>query len=99
MQKIEISSLLGCWLWRGATAGGNQTWDRGGPYGRMRVEGKLIYTHQLSLLLAGKPKPGDGYVPHHWCRRRLCANPLHLEWLTSTENACLSNEVLAPAPF
>jgi len=89
----------GCWRWRGATAGGNRPWDRGGPYGQMMIDGKHVYIHRLSLTLAGRPCPGPGYVPHHWCRVRLCGNYDHLAWVTVEENTRLSNECSDVIPF
>jgi hypothetical protein len=100
LAKVEICAD-GHWRWRGATAGGNQRWDFGGPYGQMKVDGKNVYAHRMSLMLAGRPCPGPGYVPHHWCRVRLCVRPdyPHLEWLTREENTRLSNDCSGTTPF
>lgn len=98
LAKLDIDPG-GCWRWRGATAGGNRSWDRGGPYGIISIDGKNVYVHRLSLMLAGRPCPGDGYVPHHMCRVRLCANWDHLIWVTVEENTRLSNECSGEIPF
>ncbi len=96
LSKVEIRSLGSCWIWQGGTAGGNRPWDTGGPYGKLKVEGRTVYAHRLVLGLIGRRAPSREHVPHHWCRIRLCENPLHLEWVTKAKNAQLSNECGPP---
>ena len=87
LARVEITSLFGCWLWLGATAGGNRPWDSGGPYGKISVFGSKEYVHRVALCLAGSPPPSNDHVPDHLCRVRLCCSPLHVEWKTVADNA------------
>lgn len=98
LAKVEIRGLYQCWIWQGWTAGGNRSWDRFGPYPRMKVDGKARYVHQLVLELAGHPQPSPDHVAHHWCRTRLCINPLHLEWITGARNSKLATEARGTEP-
>ncbi len=88
-QKVWVTSFSGCWLWTGWQRGGNRSWDRGGPYGGFRANGRKdsgTYAHQFSYEYFIGPIP-DGCVPHHKCLTRLCVNPFHLEVTTVADNA------------
>ena len=70
-----------CHIWQGGTSGNG----KGGGYGKMSLNGKMvsvhivIYTHYY------------GYIPpkkqiDHLCNNRLCCNFLHLEMVTHKTN-------------
>lgn len=68
----------GCWLWMGSVDG------RG--YGMIKVNtDRTRRAHIVSYELANGPVP-DGLVLDHLCRVTCCANPDHLEPVTSREN-------------
>ena len=67
-----IVDELGCWLWQGSNQKGY------GVYSGQRV-------HRLAYELAKGLIPSHLQVDH-LCRVRLCANPDHLEAVTSQEN-------------
>lgn len=72
---------LGCWLWQGPA--------NDGGYGLFVPEGANTaqwYVHRVAWgLLVGGHKPGLE-LDHRTCKRRNCANPLHLEPVTSSTN-------------
>ena len=98
LAKTDVLGLYRCWVWRGATAGGNRPWDRFGPYPRMQVDCEKKYVHSFLLELLGRPRPSPDHRPDHLCRRRLCINPLHLEWVTCAENSKRASEVRGVEP-
>ena len=66
-----------CWLWLGAT-------DEG--YGRFSISPSVrVRSHRFAYERLVGPIP-DGLVLDHLCRRRVCANPAHLEPVTHREN-------------
>lgn len=69
-----------CWTWTGKPT-------QGTGYGRFRMEGRTLKAHVAAYELAIGPVP-EGLELDHLCRVRLCVNPLHLEAVTSRENAC-----------
>ena len=76
----------GCWIWQGAT--------RSPGYGHVGVKGpdlkwRMVGTHRITYEYFIGPIP-DGHQLDHLCRVRLCANPYHLEAVTSRENTLRS---------
>lgn len=70
----------GCWIW---TAG-----MRRGGYGRIRVGGKgspTTVAHRFAYERLFGPVP-DRLQLDHLCRNRACANPSHVEPVSSREN-------------
>lgn len=87
MRRTEIlPGDLGCWVWTGASRGGNRHWDDGGPYGTLRFDRELLYVHRASFEIYYRPLE-DGEVVDHLCRVRLCWNPLHLDAVPVATNA------------
>ena len=66
----------GCWLWTGALVEG---------YGVLSVNGRLTFAHRFSYEQAKGPIPA-GLEIDHLCRVRCCANPDHLEPVTTRVN-------------
>jgi hypothetical protein len=80
-----------CWVWTGATTGGNN----GGEYGVMRCfDQKNRYAHRVSLLIHGFSLD-DRLTVDHLCKNKLCVRPDHLEQVGRGENArrALYNEL------
>jgi hypothetical protein len=73
--RIAVSGS-GCWLWTGAANNG---------YGRIYVEGRLLYAHRVVYEATVGPI-AEGYTLDHLCRITLCVNPAHLEPVTIGEN-------------
>lgn len=67
----------GCLIWTGTKTRG---------YGRIRKDGKTIYTHRAMYELCEGSIPEDCELDH-LCRNRACANVSHLEPVTRAENA------------
>jgi hypothetical protein len=81
-ERILYEALTGCWLHVGS--------DNGNGYQRICIFGEGIesyhdYVHRFSYQYHVGPIP-DGLVIDHKCRNRSCANPDHLEAVTSREN-------------
>lgn len=79
MGKIEMVTESGCWIWLGATKGGEE------DYGRVYFCGMKFSVHRLVYELLKGPVP-DGLVLDHLCRVEPCANPWHLEPVTDAVN-------------
>jgi hypothetical protein len=77
--KVEKND--GCWLWRGATAGGRL------KYGRfVRTAGRgTMQAHRFSFMVAFGWLPTRGVVAHK-CDTPLCVRPDHLMAMTQAEN-------------
>lgn len=74
MMKYDVDPLTGCWLWTGYIG-------RGG-YGYTST-GALAHTHVYVREVGPVP---EGHQLDHWCRRRNCVRPEHLEPVTPGEN-------------
>lgn len=68
----------GCWIWTGA--------QNGQGYGVMQLDGSARRVHRLSYEWFVGPI-AEGLVLDHLCRVRSCANPDHLEPVTTQENS------------
>lgn len=66
---IEVDRVFGCWTWVGKL-------DQDG-YGRH--QGRLAH---LSVWEALRGEIPDGLEADHLCRRRACARPVHLEFIS-----------------
>jgi hypothetical protein len=75
LSKLALSN--GCWVF-------TDSLDKDG-YGRMRCGDKKVRTHRLSYEIFIGSIP-EGMVIDHLCRNRSCANPDHLEAVTTKEN-------------
>lgn len=87
-----------CWLWTGATRGGQTRGPESGRYGVIQLGGRkghLYYVHRLVRWCFHGDWPE--VVDHaHDCRRGICVNPDYLLDATKRENdrraAALTNE-------
>lgn len=77
--KTRLPDAAGCMLWTDAPSAYG--------YGRLRVNGKQVGAHRISLLLAEGPPPPGKPESAHACRNRLCVAPEHLRWASAQENA------------
>lgn len=84
--SVDKDGPGGCWIWRGAIAGGG--------YGQIRVDGNQRKTHRVAYELVVGPIP-DGHVLDHLCENRRCVNPYHLEPVTQQVNQMRGMTTLA----
>lgn len=88
--KVEIRAADECWPWRG--------WIDDKGYGLISVGGrgaqKRLKAHRVAYELLVAPIPA-GLTLDHLCRNRACANPAHLEPVTSRENTLRGESVSA----
>lgn len=76
LAHVEAASS-GCWLWTGA--------DNGHGYASVPVKGRRAYAHRISYEHFIGPIP-EGLELDHLCEHERCANPTHLEPVTTQEN-------------
>lgn len=87
--RVNVDPETGCWLWTG-----NLTNTGYGAY-QIKRNGKFIRgAHRVAYFLFVGPIP-DGLQLDHLCRVRHCANPAHLEPVTSQENTLRSPFTMA----
>lgn len=75
---IEQDPVFGCWLWAGTV--------NGKGYGSLRVAGEPREAHWAVYEALRGLKQRPGLVLDHYCRRRRCVNPDHLDPVTPQEN-------------
>lgn len=91
-EKILVND--DCWIWTGATSGGSG-YGRIGVGSRSDSTRRTVGCHRFAYEALVGPIP-DGLLLDHLCRNRLCANPGHLEPVSSRENT-LRGKTLAAA--
>jgi hypothetical protein len=70
MEKVSPEPNTGCWLWVGCS-------DKDG-YGFIRVAGKNLKAHRVSMELHSGVTLGPGQLVCHKCDTPACINPDHL---------------------
>lgn len=76
----------GCWLFTGK-------WDTGNGYGKTSWNGRHTVIHKAVWEFFNGPVPKGLLLDHH-CRVRMCANPAHLEPVTTKVNTERGEAVL-----
>jgi hypothetical protein len=77
-EKVDVTKSDKCWNWLGAV-------NKDG-YGRVRFQGKLIYSHRLSLIYQQPNIDLDKKIVMHICDNPKCCNPKHLILGTHADN-------------
>lgn len=75
-----VEAPSGCWEWQGATSSG---------YGTIRYDGRTQYVHRVTWQELRSEIP-DGLELDHLCKNTRCANPWHLDPVTSAVNLARS---------
>ena len=83
LRRTYVEREKGCIIWTGAVSGFG--------YGKINVDGDLLYVHRLAYEFAHGPVP-EGLVVDHRCNEKRCVNPDHLEAVTTYENLRRGNE-------
>jgi hypothetical protein len=76
--KSAITSLDGCWEWKG--------YRNAKGYGRVRFQGKDYYAHRLVWMCRNGRLLEPHEVVMHQCHNPSCVNPLHLSVGNILEN-------------
>lgn len=77
MEKIELITESGCWIWTGSVDGNG--------YAQISHMGKVVHASYVSHILFTGPVP-DGHDICHRCDVIECVNPAHLFSGTVTDN-------------
>ena len=73
----KVDKTGDCWIWTAACTPDG--------YGKIRHEGKLVYTHRLSYEWMHGEIPEGMYIDHR-CFQRNCVRPDHLRLVTNAQN-------------
>ena len=76
--KIDVGPDDRCWPWLLSSDGAG--------YGRIKLKGRYVGTHRLSLAITTGEERLDKLVLHS-CDNPICCNPSHLRWGTPKENS------------
>lgn len=79
----RIDPATGCCIWLHARKG--KEVKKGGGYGCLRINGRLIGAHKFAYERAYGLVPG-GLQVSHTCHNTLCVNPAHMVLETNHEN-------------
>ena len=83
-QRFFDQPEIGCWLWRGKTAGTKSRYGYFAPGRRPEDPRKLAHRYAYELWVGPIP---EGMEIHHKCRNPLCVRPDHLEAVTPQRNS------------
>lgn len=88
MSHVSVDERTGCWNWLGALT------TKG--YGRLQLKRyRIYYAHRVAWMILARRKIPEGKQLDHLCRNRKCANPAHLEAVTSRENTIRGEHPIA----